>query len=141
MAYMNQERKATIAAELKKIIPAGWKYSLSVRHHSTIVLTIAAAPVDFIAEANERNRKMAERTGGTFYEVKDSFDLNHHHFDAADWPQSGKVMEKIIRALNKGNHDRSDLQTDYFDVGWYIDISIGRWNKPFQHIAEMKQAA
>ena len=108
---------------------------------STIVLTISSAPVDIIAEANERNRKMAERTGRDFYEVKNNFGLNHHHFDAADWPQSGAVMEKVIRALNKGNHDRSDLQTDYFDVGWYVDISIGRWDKPFQYTHETKKAA
>jgi hypothetical protein len=30
-----------------------------------------------------------------------------------------------------GNHDRSDIQSDYFDVGWYVDINIGRWNKPY----------
>jgi hypothetical protein len=22
--------------------------------------------------------------------------------------------------------------TDYFDVGWYIDINVGKWNKPYQ---------
>jgi hypothetical protein len=29
-----------------------------------------------------------------------------------------------------GNHDRSDSQTDYFDVGWYIEIQFGQWDKP-----------
>jgi phenolic acid decarboxylase len=43
MAYVNQEKKAKI---LKKVMPKGWKYSLAVRNHSTIVCTIKSAPVD-----------------------------------------------------------------------------------------------
>jgi len=30
MAWMNQERKATLATGLKKVMPKGWKYSLAV---------------------------------------------------------------------------------------------------------------
>jgi hypothetical protein len=33
--------------------------------------------------------------------------------------------------LNTGNHDNSDSQTDYFDVGWYVDVKVGKWNKPY----------
>lgn len=29
------------------------------------------------------------------------------------------------------NHNRSDSQTDYFDVGHYTSINLGSWNKPF----------
>ena len=34
-------------------------------------------------------------------------------------------------ALNIDNHNRSDSQTDYFDVGHYTSINLGSWNKPF----------
>jgi hypothetical protein len=30
MAWMNQERKAALAARLKRVLPEGWKYSLAV---------------------------------------------------------------------------------------------------------------
>jgi hypothetical protein len=30
-----------------------------------------------------------------------------------------------------GNHNRSDIMSDYHDVGWYVDINIGQWNKPY----------
>jgi hypothetical protein len=33
--------------------------------------------------------------------------------------------------MNAGNWDKSDIQTDYFNVGWYIDVNIGKWNKPY----------
>jgi hypothetical protein len=35
MAWMNQKRKAALAAGLKRVLPKGWKYSLAVRDHST----------------------------------------------------------------------------------------------------------
>lgn len=123
MAYMNQQRKAIIAAALKKVIPAGWKYSLAVKHCSTIVLTISEAPVDLLAEV----RGMV---GGNLPASSGNWSFNpyylHNQLDA-----SLKLFESIKGAMNVGNHDRSDIQTDYFDVGWYITIQIGKWDKPF----------
>jgi len=34
--------------------------------------------------------------------------------------------------MDIGNHDRSDIQSDYFDVGWYKSVNIGKWNKPYE---------
>lgn len=51
MAWMNHERKAALAAGLKKVMPKGSKYSLAVRHHSTLVLTISKAPIDMVAHS------------------------------------------------------------------------------------------
>jgi hypothetical protein len=41
MAFITQEEKKAIAAQLKKVIPSTWKYSLSVQNHSALMLTIA----------------------------------------------------------------------------------------------------
>jgi hypothetical protein len=43
-------------------------------------------------------------------------------------------LQEIMPLMNAGNHDRSDIQTDYFDVGWYVDVNIGRWDRPYQVI-------
>ena len=40
-------------------------------------------------------------------------------------------LSEVIPAMNEGNHDNSDIMTDYFDVGWYISVNIGRWDKPY----------
>lgn len=42
------------------------------------------------------------------------------------------VFEKIIAALNLGNYDRSDYMRDFVDVGHYVELRIGRYDKPFQ---------
>lgn len=121
MAYMSQEKKAKIAVELKKVMPKGWKYSLAVRNHSTIVCTIKSAPVDLIAEVKRVS-------GSTF--VKDDYDVNPYHPHVA-FDKNLKNIEKILTAMNLNNHNNSDIQTDYFDVGHYVDLNIGKWNKPF----------
>ena len=48
MAFMNQAKKRLIADALKKVVPPNSKYTIAVRHHTTIVMTIRAAPVNFV---------------------------------------------------------------------------------------------
>ena len=53
MAYMNQEKKAKIAANLKPVLKKyGIKGTLSVRNHSSISLNIKSGKIDFIANSN-----------------------------------------------------------------------------------------
>lgn len=128
MAWMNQEKKAAIAAELKKAMPKDWKYSLAVRNHSTLVLTIASAPVNLVAAYAER---------GCSDEVKASMlskmhaDVNSYHFEKSFTGDLLETMKGIFKAMNLNNHDNSDPMTDYYDVGHYVDVQFGRWNKPF----------
>lgn len=122
MAYMSQEKKSKIAAALKTVVPAGWKYTLAVRNHSTIVMTIRSAPVDLLAE-------MTRREGET---NRPYADVNHYHVERQFQGETLKMIKNIIEALNLDNHDNSDLMTDYYDVGHYVSLDIGRWDKPFQ---------
>lgn len=136
MAYMNQERKARIAKALKLAIPASWKYSLAVRHHSTIVLTIAAAPVDLLGQMKARSAREAIEHNHQDYLVDATHaSLNPYHWRAhSDFDaETAAIFEAVFAALNDGNHDRSDPMTDYFDVGWYVDVTLGKWNKPFAY--------
>lgn len=116
MAYINQERKKALAPAINKLLKShGLKGSLSIQNYSTLVLTIHSGNIDF--------------AGG-----RDDFDgqcINpfylHDHFDG----EVLDLMKKLRDAMNVGNYDKSDSQTDYFDVGWYIRMQIGKWNKPY----------
>lgn len=134
MAYMNQERKAKIVTNLKGVIPKDWKYSVAVRHHSTIVMTIAAAPFDLMgimkAKADEEARLEGRESylkDATYHSINPYHWERHYGFDA----ELRDIFGKIFAAMNDGNHDRSDPMTDYFDVGWYVEVNVGRWDKPF----------
>jgi hypothetical protein len=57
--------------------------------------------------------------------------VNVYHIDSHFSGKACKCLEELLAAMNEGNWDRSDIQTDYFDVGWWVSIGIGRWNKPY----------
>jgi len=57
--------------------------------------------------------------------------VNHYHLDGAFTGELLATFEKIVAALNLDNHDRSDAMVDHFDVGHYVSVHLGRWNKPF----------
>jgi len=128
MAYVDQDKKAKIAVALKAVMPKGWKHTLAVRNHSTVVLTITAAPFDLI-------RAMS---GNDWFDPQTATkaSVNNHHVRECFADECvADVFEAIVGALNTDNHDRSDLMTDYFDVGHYVDIRIGRWDRPFAVLA------
>jgi hypothetical protein len=152
MAYVSKEKKAKIAAALKQVVPAGWKYSLAVHHHSKIVLTIQSAPVDIIqAYVNFTVAKAAlkgiefDRTNALQHaaQVEDrrSIDVNEYHLDTQFTGELLEVFQKIRDALNTDNFDNSDVYTDYFHVGHYVGINVGRWDKPFEVNEVLKKAA
>ncbi len=63
---------------------------------------------------------------------------NLHEIDfGAEW---NDIFARAWDAMNAGNWDRSDAQVDYFDVGWYAEICLGRWDRPFQCIGTDKAA-
>jgi hypothetical protein len=121
MAYMSQDKKAKIAPQVKAILKKyNVKGSLAVRNHSTLVLNVKAGAVDFMKDyGNEESaRKFGIQVNPYWYQ---------DHFTG----KSKQFLKEVLNAMNDGNHDRSDIQTDYFDVGWYVDVNIGKWNKPY----------
>jgi hypothetical protein len=125
MAYMSQEKKARIAPAVKAILKKyKVKGSLSVRNHSSLVLTIKEGSVDFYSDygTTPEARKDAEKFG---------IQVNPYWYQDHFVGKSKKFLEEVIPAMNSGNHNNSDVQSDYFDVGWYIDVNIGKWNKPY----------
>lgn len=132
MAYMSQERKAQIAPAVKAILKRyGVKGSLAVRHHSTLVLNIKSGKLDFIGDYYDNSAKRGfPAYGGDRREQY--IQVNPYHFGAHFKDRVIlKFLDEVLRAMNVGNHDNSDIQTDYFDVGWYVKINIGQWNKPY----------
>ena len=50
--------------------------------------------------------------------------VNHYFVsDHFEGDQRGFLRE-LITAMNSGNWNNSDVQSDYFDVGWYIRILV-----------------
>ena len=134
MAYMNQERKQKIATMLKPIL-AKYKVkgSLSVRNHSTIVLTLKSGAIDFIGNSNRV-------CGNDFYQVQRGFkpttsgfkQVNPYWFQDHYDGEAKEFLTKAFNALKSADwYDESDAMTDYFNIAYYVDVNIGKWNSPY----------
>lgn len=136
MAYMSQERKKELAPKIKEICRRfGVSASLGVRHHSTLVLTIKSGKIDFLESYNRVCSQKAYHPNQPFQPVETYMDVNPYwyreHFDG----RALEFLNELLPAMNAGNWDKSDIQTDYFNVGWYSDVKIGRWDQPYQFLA------
>ena len=115
MAYMNSEKKAIIASNLKPVLKKfGVKGSLSVDHHSSIVLTLKSGKIEFGSDRQQVN----------------PYWFHEHYAGVAK-----EFLTEAVAALKSAgwyNNTRSEI--DYFDIAYYVDINIGKWNKPYQFI-------
>ena len=134
MAYMNQERKQKIAQTLKPIL-AKYKVkgSLSVRNHMSIVLTLKSGAIDFIGNSNRV-------CGNDFYQVQRGFKPTTSGYDQVNpyWFQdhydgdAKAFLTEAFKALKSADwYDESDAMIDYFNIAYYVDINIGKWDTPY----------
>lgn len=133
MAYVSQDLKKSLAPKIKAICKKyGVKATLAVRGHSTLVLNVSQGKIDFIDNFNKTVGASTWYTRNGFTPAKDHLDVNPYHFKDQFNGRALAFIKEVHAAMMTGNHDHSDIQTDYFNVGWYVDINIGRWNKPYQ---------
>lgn len=127
MAYVDQDKKKRIEALVKPIFKKyGIKARLGVRNHSELVCRITAGPIDFFADYTYRG----DRT------VKDYIQVNHYHYDRDYTGKALEFFKELIPALQSENWDKSDIQTDYFNVGYYLSVEVGQWDKPYVRTEE-----
>jgi len=111
MAYVSQERKQSLAPAIKAVLKKyGVKGSLSIRTHSSLVLTIKSGKIDFVENFIETDSKVLHGRKMSQDQIdhirkNQSVDVNpywyHEHF-------SGKAkdfLKEVLAAMNKGNHN------------------------------------
>jgi len=125
MAYVSQDLKSKLTPKIKAICKKyGVKASIAVRNHMTLVLNVKSGKIDFITDYGDTPESRADAK-------KFGIQVNPYHYKSHFVGNAKNFLSEVIPALNNGNHDNSDIQTDYFDVGWYVDVNIGKWNKPY----------
>ena len=116
---MNQEKKKTLAPKIKQALKKhNMKGTLSVDNYSTLRLTLQSGPIDF---------NYIGQDGRTIRNINEYWYQDHFK----DNPEALAFLSEVIPAMNNGNHDNSDIMTDYFDVCWYVSVNLGRWDKPY----------
>ena len=116
MAYVSQEDKAKLAPEIKKVLSKyGMKGSISIRHHSTLVVTLQSGSIEF------------DHSHGDGYTQ-----VNVYHIDSHYEGKAKAFLTELLAAMKGPDYfNNDDAMTDYFHRSHYTDINIGKWNKPY----------
>lgn len=128
MAYVSKDMKAKIAPVVKEICKRyGVSGTLSVRNHTALVLTVSKGKIDFIGNVNRVCKDRQQ-----FRPAKGSISVNPHWFQEHFDGDALAFLSEVIPALKGPDYfDDSDIQSDYFSCSHYIDVSIGKWDKPY----------
>jgi hypothetical protein len=105
MAFITQVEKKERAVQIKKVLNKyGYKGTVGVRHHSTLVVNLKSGPYDFT----------------------DQYNVNTYWIDKHYTGIVKNFLNDLVAAMKGANwYDNSDIMTDYFDVAYYCDINVG----------------
>jgi len=135
MAYVSKELKAELAPNIKAVLKKyNMKGTISVRNMSTLVVTVRSGVLDILGNANEVIKLSNERKGEDRWMLTDYDSVNPYNIDRCYTDEVKDFLLELKDVMMVGNHNNSDVMTDYFDVGWYIDINIGTYEKPYNLI-------
>jgi hypothetical protein len=119
MAYVSKQDKARLAPGIKAVLKKyDMKGSISVRHHSTLVVKVKSGHIDF----------------SDYMRGPDQFiDVNVYWIDSHYGGVARNFLNELLGACQGDRYFcNDDSMTDYFHRSHYIDIMIGSaWNKPY----------
>lgn len=138
MAYISQETKKKIAPAIKAVLKKyGMKGTIGVNHGMSLVVNIKSGALDLIGAAQKHCDKVNAQRGFEYTSVGNYLQVNEHY--AAEWAKEvgedkiANFYEELIAAMKSGGwYNNSDIMTDYFDIAYYTDINVGKWDKPYE---------
>lgn len=129
MAYVSKEKIKQVREDLKREFPE-IKFRVNKgQHYSTVYVVIVRSPYNFIpnGEYHEVNHYWIDNG----YAVKPYEQDEYGRYKCVPYGRVD-ILKRIVDIMNVGNHDNSDIMTDYHDVGFYINLRIGDYNKPYE---------
>ena len=117
MAYIGQKEKKELAPAIKAVLKKfGMKGTIGIDHHRGLKVNLKEGVIDFGEVYHQVNTYHIEKFYGTGI--------------------AGQFLNELVAAM-KGTkwYDNSDAMTDYFDTAYYMDINLGKWNKPYELIS------
>lgn len=137
MAYVSQEVITKARAALKALNKEyGVKATLSGKGDSTLYLTIAEGKIDFVGNFCENvtaKRRQHDTQQVIDWVIKEqNISVNQYYLDSSFSGVALEYLEKAKEIMYAEHWDKSDVQTDYFHCAYYVNINIGRWNKPYK---------
>lgn len=116
MPYISTEQVKLVRNALKKEFPKV-KFSITRENYSTICVSILESSIDF--DISPRDYKRVNE-----YRIDEDYTGNE---------QAKNILNRVYEIINI-THEQKELvyDGDYGSVpNYYIDINIGKWNRPY----------
>jgi hypothetical protein len=135
MAYMSKEMKDAKAPAIKAVLKKyGMRGSIAIRDYVKLVVNVQKGSLDMGALY-----KGEHGWAGALYKGEHGWagftSVNKHNIDKRWASPAKEFLQELYAILEDGNHNDSDARSDYHDVGWYTEINIGKYNKPYEKLA------
>jgi len=142
MAYISKEEVSIIRKRLKEEFGSRFKFSVTTHNYSKVSVAIMSGEIadwsEFIKTEHphgpdSQKQKNIDRLldgAAKGYIPINEFDLGN------PWEGEGKnIFSTIFSSCQVGdgchNRNAGDLSADYPDYTYFIDISVGKWDKPY----------
>ena len=127
-----------IREKLKKEFP-NCVFSIQIQRYSmgqSLHINLMQAPFEVFdlirtidKHGNVINRGHAQLN---HYSINNDYDTEKGYSNGAYLTREAwVVLQRAVKLSNEYNFDESDIQTDYFSVNFYLQLSIGKWDKEF----------
>ena len=142
MAYVSQEMKKELAPGINAVLNKyGMKGSISVNNYSSLVVTLQQGPLDF--------RGVDYRGNDIYYLATDAnmySQVNTYHVDKFYSGVTADFLNELVAAMkgatSRGEwYNNTDIMTDYFDIAYYVNVNVGKFDKGYIYTGEEKLAA
>jgi hypothetical protein len=115
---------ADVRKELKATLPA-WTFSVIVHHHTSITLALMSGPEEVTENGNDYVQLNQ-------YQLLDKTNVKRTTNGTVLSFNGWQLMQIATRILAAEHWDKSDSMTDYFCCNFYMNVQIGKWDKPYQ---------
>lgn len=133
MAFITQDEKKALAPAIKAVLKKyGVKGTIGINHHSTLVVNIKSGVLDFIGAENSKRAKRAELRREEYYAINDNYYQANEFHAQKDEGVYGEFFGELFAAMKAADWaDNSEAMIDYFDISYYLNVNIGKWDKPY----------
>ena len=122
----NKEIAKEIRKDLKETFWKDFKFSVTSPNGS-IEIGIIEWNIEFFTLEYREAKKI--NTYESWAEYKAKLDKRWLYRDyTEEWTS---IMKEVTKIWDLYNHDNSDSMTDYFDVNYYLTVTVGKWDKDY----------
>jgi hypothetical protein len=140
MAWVQKDTVTKVREGLKILNKEyGMKTSVSGTNSSSLKVRILSGKIDFVQNRldmleGDMRYSEEEKANHRLYLTKfnSGIQVNHYWLDTSFSGLALEYLEKVKAIMSVDHWDKSDIQSDYFNCAYYMNIDIGKWDKPYE---------